>query len=204
MSRLALLLAVPLVFTSARGQNFSPANVRTFPDQPLPVTVRHATIQNFQFTSEIDAQTTSVKGLKTDSIEYELFITNGDRVVAGEGWTTTEPVGSFHKETRMHLSAGDDAFLVVRSVTVAGRKYSLGMQDIAANLKSILRGEQPKASAVQIALKAAPHKTNAAFDTNVTVGYCSQALSAAQGACQNGLHSFSCDDAKQNYSFTCN
>src|ERR1700754_4731650 len=102
-------------------------NVKTFADQPLPVTITSGTLRNFGFTSHLEAMVDVDKdnGTKIESASFFLLTFHGAKGVAGEGWTETKPGGLMIHPTTLALQPGDKAFLIVNKVVTSTRTFSL-------------------------------------------------------------------------------
>lgn len=175
--------------------------LRTLADQPLPVVITGGTIHPFGDTSELVATTSSLKNAEIKSAEFYLVVFHGDRIIGGEGWTETDP-SSITRQTRLALHEGDQALLVVDSVTTSTRTFTLAKSDVTESVLKVIHGDATIAPPVQISMLALSGHL-----LRVQSGgtFCGDALAAAKSGCGSaGIASFSCNQTQQSFSFTCN
>ena len=152
------LAALSLVaFGIANAQDPISINVEKMSDQPLPVSVLTATLQPFQFTSQLSAQLSSDKSVTVRSAEMLLYIYRSGKVVSGEGWVEDSPGGLIHHETKLPIEKGDHALLIVKSIDTGSHIFKLNAQDIGNRLPGIMNGEPTLPLAVEISLRADQH-----------------------------------------------
>lgn len=173
-------------------------------DQPLPASVLSGTLSNFQYTSELDAQIRLDRNLVPKDVEFYLVIFNGGRIVAGEGWTEHNPQAMIHRQTKVALSEGDQALLMVDSVTTDARTFSLQKKDTTEHVKKMINGEATVPLPVELSMidLGKGRLRRVGFDTKDT--FCSDAQASAVAACGNGqISSFSCNEVGRTYSYSC-
>jgi hypothetical protein len=201
------LLFIPL---AVFAQDNLSARVHVIPEQSFPLSIIHASLSNFQYISQLDMLLSWPEHATPSAVQYQLLITKGNQIIAGEGWTTKNPAGDQHTQTLMHLSYGDVPYLGIGSVISSGRRYSVPMLSVVNAVNRELDGQQVAPLTPEVALFHLPNSlttVNAQLESSPQpnfVGFCSAALGQAQNACQNGVHSFSCNATQQSYSFTCN
>jgi hypothetical protein len=178
-------------------------NVKTFYDQPLPVTITSGTLRNFGFTSHLEAIVGLNKdnNVKIESASFFLLTFHGDKGVAGEGWTETNPGGLMIHSTTLALRPGDKAYLIVNKVVTSTRTFSLDMTDVVANIRRTIAGESFTAPSIQISMLLPPDGTlKRVQDTSCLAA----AAATATQVCGSGqVASVSCSVSSGTVSFAC-
>jgi hypothetical protein len=195
------LLSLGLIPAFAQEQPMSIA-VEKMPDQPLPVTVQVGRLESFQYTSQLFAQISSVKGVDVVSAEFLLIVYRDGKAIAGEGWLEDSPSGSIMRYTRLAINPGDHALLIVKAASTSYRTLRLNEEDLGGQIHEFIEGHRSHPVAVEISLLA--QRTAKVIRVQTGNSYCDGALAGAVHVCGEGqVASFSCDASKSSYSFSC-
>jgi hypothetical protein len=146
------LLSLGLIPAVAQEEPLSVA-VEKMSDQPLPVTVMSARLQNFQYTSQLRVMLSTDKGTEPTFADFLLVLYRGGKVIAGEGWRENALRGSISRDMKLALQTGDHALLIVTSVGSSSRTLQLNSKELSDRIHDYIEGRQPLPLPVEISLK---------------------------------------------------
>ena len=175
--------------------------VRTLAPARIPAVVTSATATRADNGAVLSYTIANRGGERLTSLQVVAFVINQDgAITGGEGWTLTADLDKNGTQTFSAILENNPS--PEGRVAVAVRR--------AAGPSGVFEAENSelvnlvKASA-GVASASAAAFTKASFSRAPRqVTYCQSALNMAEGACSCGVASFSCNDAQQNFSFTCN
>ena len=198
---MVFLLSLGLIPAFAQEQPLSVA-VDKMPDQPLPVTILSARLQNFQYTSQLDAVISIEKGTAPAFAEFYLVLYRDGKVIAGEGWRENSLDGTIFRDMKLALQPGDHALLIVTSVGTSSRTLQLNPKDLGDRIHELIEGRNPQPLPVDVSLKLG--NMPKAIRCQSTCSFCDNAQKAATNACGEGqISSFSCNCGNGRYSYAC-
>ena len=160
MKRVAFSFLLAMVCGVLQAQTQQPPlmiNVETMKDQPLPIRVQSAHLQNFMYTSQLTVDIALEKDTTPIYADFLLVIYHDGKVIEGEGWRETTLTRSITHDAKFPVKEGDHAMVVVTTVSTNLRTLKLNETELGNRIHEYIEGKNSQPLPVEVTMKNDDH-----------------------------------------------